>query len=259
MDYDFESYLFGKLSRVAIELGFKDVKIVISEGQNFAKMDKLTPETIYVVIKYLSSDIQFFAESMPIQILVMSEQNSLDKAQMILNKFTTENNWVVIPAGTTYVKQQYNSPVVLNNYVEVSYGYRSVLYVTGMLYVLKGVMDVTDLTATIGENSPVDIQAISSTIGYTMAGDTQPFSSGYAKTEKSFATFVMTINVPCVTNGFTDTCMGIMNGTVDGNTSFVFNFNVGSFSFTDFSMKLVGATITTAVNNVPSLQLSFSV
>ena len=35
-----------------------------------------------------------------------------------------------------------------------------------------------------------------------MQGDTQPFDGGLAKTEKNFATCVMTLNVACIKNDF---------------------------------------------------------
>lgn len=271
MDYNFDVYLLNKLTIIAEALDFRDdngnpdpVEIFVSEEQNFAKMNELKPNSIYVVIKYLSSDIEFFAETTPIQILVLSEQNSLTKAQMIMNKFANENNWRMITEGDTYIKQQYNSPVVLNNYVEVSFGYRSVLYVTGTLFILNRVMDVKDVSVVISDvndGNPVDINPITATIGYTMSGDSQPFGGGHAITVKSFSTFALTLTVSCVNTPFTQRCVEIMRGnsTNKGNESFKFSFKIGELEFTDYNMKLISSTVTSAVNSVPSLQLSFSV
>lgn len=105
------------------------------------------------------------------------------------------------------------------------------------------------------------VECLSATIGYTMSGDTQAFDGGFARTEKQFATFVLTVNVACVKNEFTNYCARIMSGTSNqkGNESFDFNFNIGDIPFGTYAMKLTGCTLTTAINNTPSLQLSFSV
>ena len=78
---------------------------------------------------------------------------------------------------------------------------------------------------------------------------------------KNFATFVLTLNVACVKNEFTELCIKIMNGTSSekGNETFTFDFYVGDIHFENFEMKLYGVSLSTAVNNVPSLQFSFMV
>lgn len=276
MKYDFESYLHQKLSRIAVELDFKDengnpdpVKIEVSEEQNFAKMDKLTPNSIYIVVKYLSSDIQYYTETMPIQILVLSEQNSLDKAQMLMNKFANDNNWQLIIEGTTHIKQQYNSPVVLNNYVEVAYGYRSVLYVTGTLYIMENVVDVTNV-----QIDRKDVKPLSFNISYSMATNTQQMSTEeIASSLKTVSTFAITLTIPMMEvkehPGLITKVMKIIDEQYSGNTSFhigficgLYNENVTSSSYgqpvqIQKDMRLISAQIISAPNQVPSIQLGF--
>ncbi len=253
MNYDFESYLFEKLSHIAIELNYTDVNIYVSEEQNFAKMDKLTPDSIYIVVKYLSSNIEYYTETLPIQILVLSEQNSLEKAQMIMNKFANDYNWQVIIDGNTYIKQQYNSPVVLNNYVEVGYGYRSVLYATGTLYVMENVVDVTDVKI---DNA--DIKPLSFSINYSMSTNTQQLpSEEIASSLKTVSTFAITMTVPMVTSNVVNKIIGILNEGINGNTPFKLSFKCGTATIEKLEMRLISAQITTAPNQVPGLQLGF--
>lgn len=263
MTYDFNIYLQEKLSRIAVELNL-GLDIFVSEEQSFAKMDELTPDSIYVVIKYLSSDIQYYTETVPIQILVLSEQNSLEKAQMLMNKFSTDNNWQLIIEGTTHIKQQYNSPVVLNNYVEVAYGYRSVLYVTGTLYIMENVVDVTDVTI-----DDEEIKPLSFNISYSMSTNTQQLQSEeIASSLKTVSTFALTLGIPMrelKTNpGLITKVMKIIDEQYSGNTAFVIKFkcglydvDTGELQFITKTMRLISAQIITAPNSVPTLQLGF--
>jgi len=260
MKYDFETYLLGRLEHIKDTLtGFEDVQIFISEEQNFAKMDELTPDSIYIVIKYLSSSIEYYAETMPIQILVLSEQNSMEKAQMLMSKFTETYNWNVIEENNTYIKQQYNSPVVLNNYVEVGYGYRSVLYVTGTLFIMENLVDVKDVY--IDGYGPY--KPLSFNISYSMSTNTQQLPNKYLATSvKTVSTFSIAMAIPMVHLDedreyidLVDRVLSILNDTHDGNESFTIAFTLGvSFSKT---MRLISAQIMTAPNQIPSLQLGF--
>jgi len=269
MTYDFETYLRDKLTRIAIDLEFRDLKIYVSEEQMFNKMDKMTPDTIYVVVKYLSSDIQYDAETMPIQILVLSEQNSLEKTQMILNKFANDNNWQVITGDGLYIKQQYNSPVVLNNYAEVGYGYRSVLYITGTLFIMENVVDVKNVYIDyVSGDEPY--KPLNFSIAYSMATNTQQLSNDkfIATSLKTVSTFSISMMIPMLESKLVTKVINILNETdntdiegsdgiaYDGNNSFDIQFDCGITIHKPY-MRLISVQIISAPNQVPSLQLGF--
>ena len=266
MNFDFEAYVFEKLSAIAVELRFEDLKIYVSEEQTFAKIDTLEPESIYVVIKYLSSDIQYYTETMPIQLLVLSEQNSLEKAKMIMNKFANDNNWHVEIDGGTYIKQQYNSPVVLSNYVEVGFGYRSTLYITGTLYIMENIIDVTDIKI-----DSVAIKPLNCNISYSMSTNTQQLPNiEIASSEKTVSTFAMTLTIPMrelkSEPGLIRKVMSIIAEQISGNIKFKISFKCDVYETVqdvetevpvEKDMKLISAQIITAPNAVPSMQLGF--
>lgn len=266
MNFHFEDYILGKLIQIKNNFAFEeDVNIFVSKEQNFAQMDKLTPNTIYVVIKYLSSDIEYYVETMPIQLLVLSEQNSLEKAQMIMNKFAEDNNWKVIEENGIYIKQQYNSPVVLNNYVEVSYGYRSVLYVSGTLLYMNDIVDIKEITIDNVVYKPLNFN-----LSYSMSTNTQQLPNEYiANSMKTVSTIAITLSIP-MKNSFTlvEKVMKILHevNTYDGNNAFAISFDVGLTKVVDgatvsdpmsLNMRLISAQIITAPNQIPSLQLGF--
>ena len=271
MTYDFKNYLFEKLTNIAVNLDFRDeqgnpdpVSIYVADEQNFAKMEQFTPNTIYVVIKYLSSDIQYDAETMPIQILVLSEQDSLDKAKMLMNKFANDYNWQIITDSGTWIKQQYSSPVVLNNYVEIGHGYRSVLYVSGTLYIMENIVDVKNVTI---DDKPVT--PLSFNVSYSMSTNTQQIASDYiASSVKTVSTFALTMTIPMLESELVTKVMKILDeqNTFDGNNSFAISFECGLEQTENNqvvpkpiskTMRLISAQITTAPNQVPGLQLGF--
>ena len=259
-NYDYyKDWLKDRLVEIKNNLDFKDFNVEVYNEQDYAKNRSIKAKTITVIVKFLADNKIFSAKTQPIQMLVITEENGLSVANSIITKFCDTYNFAITTNGTTYIKHMYSSPVPLSNFNLIGIGLRTVLYVNTTLFILEDVRDINNLKI---DNKSVD--AMSITIGYTMSGDTQPFDGGFAKTVKNFSTFVMTVNVACVKNDFTDKCIGIMKGnsTNKGNETFVVSFDVGkgsdkiSFSL---NMKMTGGTLTTAVNNVPSLQLSFSV
>lgn len=266
MNYDFETYLITKLNMIKDDLGL-DINIYAAVEQNFAKMEQPSPDDIYIVIKYLSSSIQFDAETMPIQILVLSEQDSLDKAKMLMNKFANDYNWQIITDNGTWIKQQYSSPVVLNNYIEVGHGYRSVLYVSGTLYIMENIVDVKNVTI---DDKPVT--PLSFNVSYSMSTNTQQLANVYiASSVKTVSTFALTMTIPMLESELVDKVLNILKETdntnntdidvseriqYDGNNTFNVSFVCGSVTINK-NMKLISAQITTAPNQVPGLQLGF--
>jgi len=252
---EYKNWLLNRLTEIKQDLDFDKYSIEVFNEQDYAKEKSIKPKTITVILKFLQSFMVIAASTQPIQMLVVSEENSLSVANTIITKFCHTYNLTTIPDGTTYVKHSYSTPVVLSNFNLIGVGLRSVLYINTTLYILEDVLDINTLK--IDDN---EVVFLSATAGYTMNGDTQPFDGGYAITEKDFATFSMTIIVPCVKTDFTTKCLQIMNGTstYKGNDVFAFDFSIGDLSFA-LNMKLKSCTFTTAKNNVPSLQLGFSV
>lgn len=255
----YKNWLGSKILKIAKDLDFESYSFEIFNEVDYAKEKSIKPKTISIVIKLLPSTIIFSMKSQPIQMLVIAEENSLAVANSIFTTFAETYNFNVIPDGSTYVKHQYSTPVVLSNFNLVGIGFRSVLYINTTLFILDSVMDLNNLVI---DSNP--IEAISATVGYTMSGDTQPYSSGHARTVKNFSTFVISLNVACVSNAFVDKVMNIMAQSTGytGDETFAVSFDVGTgsekISFSE-TMKLTGATLTTAVNNTPSLQIGLSV
>lgn len=249
---DYEVYLLEQLNKVKNSLQMDDIVIEIAEEQSFVKMDKLTPDTIYVVVKYLESDLTWYDKTTPIQLIILSEQDSLDKAKIIFNKFANDKNWEVIISGTTYMKTQYNSPVVLNNYAEVSFGYRSVLFMSGVLITMENVVDVTEVKI---DNK--DVKPLGFTLSYAMATNTQQkVGEGIASSVKTVSTLSIAMTIPLISCDLVTKVINIINESLFGNDNFTVAFSLGTAI--SKNMKLTSAQINTAPDAVPSLNLGFT-
>ena len=251
--WDYEYFITEKLNTIKNSKGY-DLNIEIASEQAYAKIKTFEPNTIYVIIKKLSSTLTYNIDTTPVQILAIAEQNQIDMTKDILDTFVNTYNWTSQLNGTTYVKQQYTSPVVLSNFNEVSYGYRSVFYITGTLYVMEEVVDIDTL-----EIDDVVYKPLSFGFAYQMSGNTQAVGNSYlAETVKSIATFTITLSVPLLNDTLCTKVREIMNGTQSGNTNFKFEitFTTGTANI-ELNMKLTNAQLNTAPNQAPSLNLSF--
>lgn len=261
-DYNtyYKSWIKNRLIEIKADLGFSAYDIEVFNEQVFAGVNALKPKTITIILKYLSSDIVLHARTQPIQLIAVAEGNSLAVCNTILSRFCELFNFVTTTHNdsgnnVTMVKHMYSTPVTLSNFEIVGTTLRNVFYINTTLIILDDVMDIENL-----EIDDVAIEAASCTIAYTMTGDTQPFGGVFAETRKNFSTFALTVTVPCVSNNFTNKCVTIMSGasTDAGDDEFSVEFNVANIDFS-FTMRLIGATLTTAKNTPPSLQLSFMV
>ena len=262
MAWDYEAYITEKLNYIKSFLGY-DIDLEISNEQAFAKIKTFKPNTIYVVIKYLSSEYSYSLLSQPIQILAISEQNQIDMTRTIFENFTSQNNWKTaydyeytnnIITNVTMVKQQYNTPVVLSNFNEVGFGYRSVVYTTGTLQIMENINDIYGKVTIDGTG----YDTIACSIAYQMSGNTQAVgSSRIAITEKSMATITITLTVPLLNNTFCNKCLDIAFGNTNGNSTFTFSIAFYSGKTLALDFKLTSCQIVTAPNQAPSLQLGF--
>lgn len=187
MKFNYENYLLQELN---------SDKIVVLSEQLFAKGGEFEPDKIYVVTKYLASSIEFGAETQPIQILILSEQNGLQEAKEIFETFTQTHNWRAGTFDGTFIKQQYTSPVVMSNFNEVNYGMRSVLYVSATLFIMENISDVENLKI-----MGVSVKPLSFQWSYQMSGNTQPIGGDMiASTVKNMATFQAALSIPVLNN-----------------------------------------------------------
>lgn len=270
MRFDFNKIFREKLYSLQKQLELSNFEFEVDSEQAFLKKKDLKPNTIYVLTKTLQNDNSINVDTQPIQILILSEQDRLDVSKAFFSEFAKKYNFEAISESYTengtshniWIKQQYSDPVVLSNFNAVDFGYRSVLYISATLYIMYDVLDI--------ENLEIDgdaVEALNFNISYSMSTNTQQLPSKYIATSlKTVSTFAVTLTVPMLNNNFVKKCLNILAETnnYDGNNPFVFEFDfainkdANSFKVSmEKTMRLISVQITTAPNQVPSLQLGF--
>lgn len=254
MNWNYETELKRYIAQAVSDTGnvADGFTFEVCNEQAFVKMKSLKPNTVYVVIKYLSTTNTLQAVTQPIQITIMCEQNSLQASQIVFSKLVASHNFETIITEGTYIKQDYREPVILSNFNEVAAGYRSVMYISATLFIMENLIDVSEFTI-----DDEDVKPINFNIAYTMTPNTQPIPpSKIATSVKSVASFSVSFSVPLTTDyAFLATIANIMKGETSGNTDFKISFTLGSVEFEEVPMKLVSTQITTAINEIPSIQI----
>ena len=264
MNFRYEDYI----RRALYELKSDDYEIEIDEEQAFLKIKDLKPNTIYVILKYLNNDKEDGAETQPIQFMILSEQNKMESARELFKAFASAYNWKVEfyqytddqGTHTEYVKQQYTDPVVLSNFNPVTFGYRSVLYMSANLYLLDKVVDLRDLKI-----NNVSIKALTFAISYSMTPNTQQKPTEFiASSVKSVSSISIAMSTPMVENNVIQSILAIMNetdtqvsteNTYGGNEDFTFDFYIGQIHFVSKAMRLISAQLNTSINAIPAIHV----
>ena len=214
--FNYADYLGYKLNELKKELEI-DNDILIGDERIFEN-GVSTQDTILVVIKHLGAEYEFNNKIQPLEITIFSEGNSTEKARLLFNEFTSRNNWTNIEFdNTSFIKQQYSSPVAISDFAETDNNYRQILFVNGNLYIMENILDMSNLTI-----NGVSIRPLTFAMNYNMTGNTQQFPNyNISKTVKSVATFLSTMSLPMLnysgikTNTHTITNIDIANGYFD--------------------------------------------
>lgn len=264
MRFNFNRVLREKLYALQAELGLSNFEFEVDSEQAFIKKKDLDPNVIYVLTRNLQNDNSIGVDTQPVQILILSEQNSLDISKALFSEFAKRYNFEAISENYTeneethniWVKQQYSDPVVLSNFNTVDFGYRSVLYISATLYIMYDVVDVKSVTVDTKPYTPLNFN-----ISYSMSTNTQQLPSKFIATSmKTVSTFAITMTVPPVKSDLITKVMKIIAGNYegfDGNNEFVISFDIGLGTLVEKHVKLISVQEVTAPNSVPGLQLGF--
>lgn len=271
MKFDYNSYIANKILELKAAAGLTGIDFEVDDEQSFIKKKDLEPNTIYVLTKASQNTISIGVDTQPVQVLVLSENNSLDAAKAFFTKFAESYNFrthTEIHDGVSlFIKEQYSAPVVMSNFNAVAYGYRSVLYMAVTFYVMEGVADLKSLRI-----DDRDYTALSFDLSYTMNGSPQQLGGDrfIARNVKSISSLALTITLPALTNNLTNKIFGILSETdttttdpndvhsFGGNENFYISFTLGSFTFTARPYKLVSFSLGAAIDDVPAMRVGFS-
>lgn len=263
MNWNYKNWLKEKIAFICQDLGISDLRFDIVDEQEYAKINYYSPETIYIVIKKYNANVEYKTTIQPIQILVLSEEFSLESITMILNKFVNDYQYHITDIKNennsyTYIKHVYQKPAVMTNFIEVGAGRRSVLYIPVTLTILEdNISLIRDLKVRVGNGEFESIKALSLSIAYNMQGNTQQLPSKHlSETVKSVAITSLSFTVQAISDSnFIENVLEVMFGNISGNISYTFELTGNK----TIVMKLNNVTYSDAPDSAPSLQLGFTV
>lgn len=145
MAFNYKNYLKSKLQELT------DLKIEVVDELDF----RLNSD-IKVIIKYLTGTLHKGTKVQPIQIYVLSD--NVEEAKLLLDTFATTYSQTKERIDFQNVKQTYTTPVVLDNFMQIKNKQISALYISGMLTILEGVVDISKIVIDDEEILPIDTQ-----------------------------------------------------------------------------------------------------
>lgn len=277
MNFDYNELLRNQIIQLKDSYAI-DCDFIVENEQMFLTRKVLEPNTIYLLTRELQNDNSVGVITQPIQIMILTEQDSLDIAKGFFGAYAEKFNFVEYRSNDIWVKQQYSAPVVLSNFDEVGFGYRSVLYMYATLYIMNDIVDLSDLKI-----DGVGYQALTFDLSYSMTPNTQQITGNdefISKSVKSVSALALNITIPMVKSNLITKVLEIMNESDDtttdltdalsygGNENFYFYFKLGDVAFGNsgelddtnkaLKMKLILGQVGTAVNNIPAIRLGFS-
>lgn len=181
--------------------------VIICDEQIFAKKKELVPNAIYIVTKFGTASFDFGQALIPITLNAVSEQNKLDVCQKLLFDLATEYTQKAPIASsefpsTDYAKQLWNTPNVINNFNEVSIGFRSLFYMTGTLIIGHDSSPIEELIYNYIEDGtpktfPIHKYMITFSDSFDVYPDTQAFytTGGIGKTAAKTASYAFSITL----------------------------------------------------------------
>lgn len=231
---------------------YADVKVYISNEQQFVKTKDREKGAIYIVIKYLQASINFGQTVLPITLNIISERNKMNIAQTMLMEFAQTYNLTMNEDNT--IKQVYTSPMVTSNFNEIFDGFRSVLYTSGTFLISENTN-----TGEVYYNDTL-VNLITMGISFNIQLDSQPYASSgnFTKSVGKFGTYTLALVTYLTTDELVNECLKITCKEEDVNTTFplTIKFKNGVELSADFKMS--SFDFQQDIGNLPTVSITFT-
>lgn len=251
----YKDTLLNGLNQLLIDFDMPEYKIKVYDEKSYQD-EVVESKTISVVIKYLTGTILYTSTVLPLQFMLMAEENSIEVAKMLIDSYAQQNNFKSITIDGNFVKQAFSTSAVVNNFNPVGSGFRSILFMSATMTITGSVADISSL---IIDN--VDTKFINASISYNANPDNQPFPGAFLNTSvKQFSNFSFSVQVPFTNSAFCTKVVNIMRGNTSGNTKFTMVFTLSTsptvISFTQ-ELLMINSVFNTTAGDLPTIQISF--
>lgn len=250
---------------------YKKYQIELSREQYYVRNTERDPRKIYIVVKFLESDINYNQVTMPINFNIIAEKNKIDVCQRLLLEFAQTYNLRQEKNGNSIIRQVYSSPTVMTNFIDVQDGLRSLLFMSGTFLISENMNPVkiyvseTEYVDDNGNREELDYVNFSST--FDIQTDPQAYfnSNNRTITTNKVATFSFSVTVYNTTTSYLlNKVMDIEfedfdSQPLDIETPFYFDLEYeNGKTYKDKAFKLVNVTRQNVIANMPTVSLTFT-
>lgn len=250
---------------------YKKYQIELSREQYYVRNTERDPRKIYIVVKFLESDINYNQVTMPINFNIIAEKNKIDVCQRLLLEFAQTYNLRQEKNGNSIIRQVYSSPTVMTNFIDVQDGLRSLLFMSGTFLISENMNPVkiyvseTEYVDDNGNREELDYVNFSST--FDVQTDPQAYfnSNNRTITTNKVATFSFSVTVYNTTTSYLlNKVMDIEfedfdSQPLDIETPFYFDLEYeNGKTYKDKAFKLVNVTRQNVIANMPTVSLTFT-
>lgn len=238
---------------------YSDVTLIIDDELQFTKLKDKEEGAIYIAVKFSSVDFDFGETNQEITMTVISEQNRIDIAQLLLMEYVTKYNLHLSKDGQ--ILQGYSTPSVSSNFNYVYDGFRSIIYVSGTFLISEDAvrMKVKYNSPEI-ENGTEDVEAITHIVSFDNQLDPQAFyrTNNFTESVAKVSTFSFSMTMFLVSNlKIVDDALSLMFAEKSNNLPFNITVSIGNHSrTTDF--RLANAQINQEPTSLSMITLTFS-
>lgn len=248
----YKDTLLNGLNQLVVDFQLTGTTIDVFDEKSYSD-EVVKPDNITVVIKYLTGTILYTSTILPIQFMVICEENSLQIAKMLMDTYAEQNNFKSVTIDSNFVKQSFSTTSVVNNFNPVGVGFRSLIFMSATLTITGDVVDVTALSV-----DGVAVKFISASMSYGADPDTQPFPSEKLNVSvKRFASLSFALQVPHTNSAFCQKVINIMRGNTSGNTKFSMVITLSNSVTVTQDFLMVSSTFNTTAGDLPTIQIGF--
>lgn len=239
---------------------YKDYKIILSNEQQFVRERDRSANTIYIVVKFLPSSLNFGQLVVPITINAVAEQNKIEVCSKLLLEYAQTYNLSTSDDET--IKQVYTSPSVASNFNDVFAGFRSLYFMSGTFLVSEKANPYKIYIS--GEEKP--IATITNSINVQIQLDTKQFfdSDNFTRSVGTSGTFIFNFTTYLLDNDLVNKALAItlkdLEKQPDGiNTIFTFDivFKNG-YKLKNAKFKLSNFSTQQNIGEIPVVSLTFT-
>jgi hypothetical protein len=209
---------------------------------------------ILVVVKSLSGSVTGNVKFMPIQFNVFTSKNEVNKTKALLEQFVSDYSNTHTMIGLDYYKQDYTTPIDMNNFQQVGDGYRATLIITGTLMITNSIRDIKSVYI---NNKSINYTSVNFTYS-TSPNASKPSGRRLQKTLIENANLLISLVCYCNFSPFDNMVSLLRQGELSLNTEYTLKFEYTDDSIEEYKCVIYSMNDNYDISNPPLRNVVFA-